>query len=186
MAVKLFNHHKNISEYDIAVKAKISQNLVFNNLDKLHENNIVDYIKVSNTPLLTFTTPRQDANNLTLDSSLLSFQREEDEKKVSAMIDYVNTDHRCRTVILLEYFDEIYNQDCGICDYCLNKSKAEKNSFKEVRKLIIERLKIDSLHLSSLKNEFPELDEKSVIDAITEMIDVGEIAIDQEQRISLL
>lgn len=63
----------------------------------------------------------------------------EDRKKsyadrIHAMIDYANSDDKCRSRILLRYFGEKNEHNCGQCDVCLQQPPQDmhKDTFERI------------------------------------------------------
>lgn len=184
---ELFNNHLNISEKDIAQKSGLPVNQVIEKLNTLHNHDIIDYVKQSNTPKITFLTPRADANKLPLNVTVLNSQKKEDLKKVMTMISYCKSDHRCRTLMLLEYFDEISDKECKVCDFCLKKKKAKKrtDNFHQIRNHIVDQLKTDMLNIHSIKQNLMQFNKEELGNVIAEMLDANEIFMDEEGNIGL-
>lgn len=63
---------------------------------------------------------------------------------------YVETSNRCRTQLLLEYFGEMNDDRCRVCDYCLNIRKKER--LQEER----QRLRGDLLEKVTSKPSLPQ------------------------------
>ena len=57
------------------------------------------------------------------------------EKRIKAMIDYADTDDKCRSRMLLYYFGEKNEHNCGQCDVCLKKHESglRLGVFEDVR-----------------------------------------------------
>lgn len=59
-------------------------------------------------------------------------RKERYEKRISAMLDYVSSDTVCRSRMLLHYFGEKNEHNCGQCDTCINlKNKKPSGHLSE-------------------------------------------------------
>lgn len=124
---ELFTEYIRISETELgqvyfAPEAEIIKKLTF-----LKERGIVDYEPRRDKPQLSFLTPRFDAAQLPLNVFEIERRRERDRQKARAVIQYASNKNRCRTLLLLEYFNEMDGTECGVCDVCLKKKKNETN-----------------------------------------------------------
>lgn len=184
---ELFNHHLNISEKDIAKKGKLELNEVYKKIEILKQNEVIDYVRQTEKPKITFLTPRQDANKLTLDVRFLKSQKELMLTKSKLMIDYASATNRCRTLMILAFFDEISEKECDICDVCLKKKKEKKlkSKFYTIRKSIIEYLEENPCTLNQLSVALGKFKKDELSDVISEMLDVNELHLNDEQKLSL-
>ena len=125
---ELFTEYVRISETELgqiyfAPEAEIIKKLSF-----LKERGIIDYEPRRDKPQLTFLTPRFDAAQLPLNVFEIERRRERDRQKARAVIQYSSNKNRCRTILLLEYFNEMDGHECGVCDVCIRKKKNEANA----------------------------------------------------------
>ena len=118
---EVFTDFLTISETALARTFLIDQKDIVTLLQQLHERSILIYEKQKDKPQLTFLTPRIDANQLPLDTQLLTERKQRAMTKVRAMVAYVQNPVQCRTRLLQAYFGEEPKDSCGICDNCLNQ-----------------------------------------------------------------
>lgn len=130
----LFNRFIQINEDKIAKQLNIYRETVRKQLNFLVQHEILEYSEQKETPQLTFTTARQDAISLTLDLKLLASRKKEALQKIEAIQNYLSNPRRCRTLLLLEYFGEHSDRNCGVCDFCLE----EKRKYKTIDSQSIE------------------------------------------------
>jgi ATP-dependent DNA helicase RecQ len=90
---------------------------------ELDRMQVLSYKRRTDAPTVTFIAPREDSGRLQLDPTALRDRRMRAEARLEAMIDYINNTDRCRSTVLLEYFGEKDNNDCGQCDICVNKKR---------------------------------------------------------------
>lgn len=84
----------------------------------------------------------------------------EDRKKsyiqrIEAMLSYAETDDKCRSRMLLRYFGEKNEHNCGHCDVCLQKhdSGVKQNEFDEIVRKIEELLQDNSMSVTVLQQQ---------------------------------
>ena len=113
-----------IREDEIARFIKVPKSKVIQWLDHLHQINVIEYQKASFKSQVTFVSPRLDKDSLPITKTELQERLSIDEKKVEAMINYATQTLACRTRNIQAYFDEQTDQDCGVCDSCLQRKKS--------------------------------------------------------------
>jgi ATP-dependent DNA helicase RecQ len=145
----IFNNFTNIVETQIARQMNVDTKTVINQLQFLHKANVIFYSPQKEKAQLTFTTPRFKSEELPIDVETLEKFKQRDLEKIKAVINYIQHKQRCRTQLLLEYFGEITDNHCGVCDICLEKKKANKESL-DYTKIIIDTLQTQNLPLKEL------------------------------------
>jgi ATP-dependent DNA helicase RecQ len=173
----LYNNFITISENDISRQMQIATTEVMRILSHLDKLNVLIYSPRKDKPQVTFLTPRYDAAKLPLDLKKIEGRKNNDLEKSEAVIAYVRQKERCRSMVLLEYFGEIINHDCGICDVCVGKKKEKEktDSYKLYRQAVIRYLEKDTLSIESLIRKIDIKNKNRVLLAIREMLDNEEI-----------
>ena len=130
---ELFTGYLNISEATISKVFSAPQaevELLLSNLEKFE---IIQYDKHKDKPQLTFLTGRFDAQQLPLQVQDIEQRRVYDVQKALAVKHYIEHQKRCRTQLLLEYFDEHTDATCGVCDVCIKKKREEGTYQQELQ-----------------------------------------------------
>lgn len=122
---QLFTEFTTISESAIARNFFAQNSEVEKMLEYLHEVGIATYQKQKSIPQLTFLTARQDANYLAINRVELERRKKKDVERVDAVVQFAQEDRRCRMQFLQEYFDELTENTCGVCDNCLKQKKRD-------------------------------------------------------------
>ncbi|HXA01861.1 MAG TPA: ATP-dependent DNA helicase RecQ [Cytophagaceae bacterium] len=177
----LYNNFVTINENDISRQMQIPTTEVirmFHHLDKL---NVLNYLQRKDKPQITFLTPRHDAAKLPLDLKKIEGRKNNDVEKSEAVIAYVRQKERCRSMVLLEYFGEITDHVCGICDVCLAKKKEKEvvDSYQLYRQSIIGYLEKEGMSIEALIQKIDIKNKNRVLLAIREMLDNEEIQYSQ-------
>ena len=97
-------------------------------LKKMAVLGILDYSPYTQTPLLTFTMPRQDPAHLPINYASLAQRKAADLHRAHAVADYVQNTLLCRMAQLAAAFGEADLPECKICDVCLAKAKKAKQT----------------------------------------------------------
>jgi ATP-dependent DNA helicase RecQ len=183
----LHTNFVSINENDISRQMQIATTEVIRILSHLDKLNVLTYSARKDKPQVTFLTPRYDAAKLPLDTKKIEARKNNDVEKSEAVISYVRQKERCRSMVLLEYFGELVNHDCGICDVCITKKKEKDkiDSYKLYRGLVIEKLKKQSMPVEKLVQEIDGKNKNNVLLAIREMLDNEEIQYNQAGSLEL-
>lgn len=128
---ELFSTFLTISEVNIAKAYSVPIKDVEMMLSSLEKFDLIIYDKQKDKPQVTFLTTRFDAKNLPLQVQEINYRKEKSLQKAKSVGHYVSHEKRCRTQLLLEYFDEQTDDTCGICDNCLKQKKESKQTIED-------------------------------------------------------
>lgn len=115
----VFTDHAFINEDSLAIRTGLTRRQVYEQLIHLAKLHIVSYIPAK-TPYIIYTRERVEMRHLQIPSTVYEERKERYEKRISAMLDYVSSDTVCRSRMLLHYFGEKNEHNCGQCDTCIN------------------------------------------------------------------
>lgn len=170
-----FDQYVVVKETDIAQKNKISKSNVVAYLKDLDRLEIISYHQQSNQPLLTFIKPRVRTENLVIDKKYYQERKTTYQEKMKAMLSFVEK-QICRSVQLLNYFDEPNAEKCGVCDICLEEKRKLQPTLKEqMIKDLLSALKEKPLILADLVKVINKGSEKEKLALIRLLLDAGEI-----------
>ncbi len=172
-----FANFVKISERKLAGYLKKTEQEVRRKLEYLHKLQVIVYEPQHDAPQLVFTKPRQDAHNLPLNHKKLNELRDKATVQVKAMSHYVETNNRCRTQLLLAYFNEITDKSCRICDYCLAQRKKERlqQELKEFEDQVKKIVQQQPVLPKKLIAQFQPKDSETITSLIREMVDTGKL-----------
>ena len=177
------NHKVNIREQQIAHGLKWSILDVEKLLANLDKDEIIKYTAQTSHPFLTFLTDRQDADNLLFDKARYDFLKNRAEFRINASLDYAEK-IQCRSINLLNYFDDKEAKKCGQCDFCLGRYESPT---KEERKKITDYLKKilskDKLTVKAILNRFPTVMDRKVIEVLEFLIENDYLERDEFQSL---
>lgn len=187
----MFTDYTAISESAIGKRCEMTELQVVNLLTELNRLQIVSYQKRTTNPQIVFTSPRIEIASVHINDRNYKELRLSSEKRRMAMMSYVTDTSRCRSRQLLHYFGEEEATDCGICDVCVAQRNAAKPTDKATQKAeketCIGRIK-DMLQapmtIRQLAIMMPDCDHQMLSDTIHELLDKGQIVIDQDFRMS--
>ncbi|HPT21949.1 MAG TPA: ATP-dependent DNA helicase RecQ [Bacteroidales bacterium] len=180
----MFTEFIPINEEALSRKSAATRETIYRYLVKLSSFNIIRYIPGKRTALVIFTEERLERKALMISPDNYLHVKEKYEIRLNKMIDYAESDNRCRSVILLDYFGEESDR-CGICDVCrkrneLDLSKYEFDLILDEIKAILEKKNPDAEQLAKMI----ELPEEKVVKVIRWLLDHNKIIQDEDHSLS--
>ncbi|MFT6053165.1 MAG: ATP-dependent DNA helicase RecQ [Roseivirga sp.] len=122
---EVYNSPIVIQENNIAAALGTTIEALKKTLVHLKEQNLLEYSQQKDQPQLTFLKPKASVDQLNIDSHQIESRRKLLYSKMETVISYLHNEDRCRTQQLLEYFDEVSYDRCGVCDNCVENKKKE-------------------------------------------------------------
>ena len=179
----LFTEFTRIREEDIARRTGMSKEAVCKTLQELHQMNILYYKEQNEKPVITFLEERLAASDLQMSKEVYRERKLFARKRMEAMIDYVSSGTKCRSLFLLAYFGEKGKKRCGQCDVCLERNRAGVSAyeFDKVLKTIKPLILSGNHSLETLLNDMDlMLPEEKILNVIRYLIDNEKIAEDED------
>lgn len=171
-----FDNYVRIREYDLARRANMNVQQVIEGLKQLNEYGILNYEQQTDKPQVTFLKPRQQNANLYLNKKAIDERKANYKKKIEAVFTYAEH-KKCRSQMLLAYFDELNAPKCGICDICLEEKRARNAAeiFDDITTEITQLLHKSPLDIASLITSAMTGTEKEKIETVRQLLDAGKI-----------
>ncbi|MDR0941415.1 MAG: RecQ family ATP-dependent DNA helicase, partial [Bacteroidales bacterium] len=126
----IFTDFVTISEESLAKKADTTPENITQYLIALSQRRIIGYYKAKQNPLLVYSEERLPLENLLFSYDEIAFRKEQQLNRITAMINYVTHQSKCRSLQLLEYFGETGKQRCGNCDVCRTRNAMNVNKLQ--------------------------------------------------------
>jgi ATP-dependent DNA helicase RecQ len=175
----IFYYPTPIREVVIAKQLKTSKEQVIKMLTQLNAMGVLEYEPTKDGPQLYFHHLRVASDHLLIDLQRIHKLGSQHEKRTKAMIAFLRNETECRNRLLLEYFNETVNNDCGNCDVCLKKNKAVFDP-KQIRKQALNIVAAKpAIAMNELLLEFPASHKNEVIAEIRRLVDEGLVGIDE-------
>jgi ATP-dependent DNA helicase RecQ len=148
----LFTDYAYISEESLSVRTGLSRQQIYDTLVMLTQRRILHYIPQKKTPYIIYTRERQEKNRLHFSKEVYEDRKESYAKRIESMIEYASAEENCRSRMLLRYFGEKNEHNCGQCDVCLQKRRKEisKEERLKLQKEILDILKKGQLTTATL------------------------------------
>lgn len=143
----LFTDYAYISEESLAIRSGLSNQRVYDMLLMLTRRRILHYIPRKKTPYIIYTRERQNKDRLAISREAYEDRKENYIARVKAMIEYATAEENCRSRMLLRYFGEKNEHNCGQCDVCLQKHQTgiKRGDFQDMEEQIKSLLKESAL-----------------------------------------
>ena len=120
----LFNQFNYIEESFIAQQTGLSQPQVYQILKSLDTKKILQFVPQKKTPYIRYTQRREDSKDLVFMPAVYDDLKSRYTQRIEKMLEYATTPNQCRSRMLLRYFGEDTDHECGHCDVCLQNHKA--------------------------------------------------------------
>ena len=129
----------------IAKKSETDETAVNALLHQLMEKEIVKYHAKSNDTRLIFNVIREDERTINGISKYLEVQNNLKKEQLKSVLEFVKDTENCKSKLILNYFGEKSEENCGICSYCIGQKEPEIDS-EDLREIIFSLLKVAPLN----------------------------------------
>jgi ATP-dependent DNA helicase RecQ len=151
----LFSDYAYINEDSLSIRSGLERERVYQILINLSKRRIINYIPHKRTPFIIYTKDRVEKEKLRITKEVYEDRKESYASRIKAMIEYADSDDKCRSRMLLNYFGEKNEHDCAQCDVCIGKRKEmSSDKFKQLESQIRAFLKDSPLSVETLMKHF--------------------------------
>ena len=112
-----------IEETHLSHLTGMTADQVYQRLKDLHHQRVIDFIPHRQTPTVGYPIARVDTSLVGLPDMVYADRKADFQQRIDQLAHYVTSTDTCRSRMLLEYFGEHNDHDCGQCDVCLAKKK---------------------------------------------------------------
>ena len=151
----LFTDYAYISEDNLSTRSGLSKQQIYETLLSLSRQHILHYIPAKKTPYIIYTRERQETERVYLSKEVYEDRKESYVQRINAMIEYAESENRCRSRMLLRYFGEKNEHNCGQCDVCLqqHQSGLKSGEFESISQQLQALLKENPISLQEIKDK---------------------------------
>jgi ATP-dependent DNA helicase RecQ len=178
----LFEQEVKVDEFLLAKKNNITSKQVIANLERLQQEEILTYNSVKTDTEIRFLVPREDDKTINRFSKEISQFLKQKEKKSADFLAYITNNKVCRSIQILDYFDEVSTKNCGICDVCLSKKRDTKKDISfEILSILKEKKEVTSQEI----NQHLKANEKDILIHLQQLLAQGQIQINHQNKYQL-
>ena len=168
----LYDQYVPIKEQDLAKRLQITASQVAQMLTKLNDMQLIAYEPKTDQPQVQFLRSRVDRAHLGIDYTFLAQRQAIYQKQVESVLHYVNKPI-CRSQQLLNYFDELTKEKCGVCDVCIGARK--KNPDVKLKNAILEIVSKNPLSITDLVDMLTDSTVEHRLSFIRSLVDDGKL-----------
>ena len=171
----LFTDYAYINEDSLSVRTGLSRQQIYDILVMLNKRRILHYIPRKKTPYIIYTRERQEKERIILSREVYEDRKESYVTRIKAMISYATAEENCRSRMLLRYFGEKNEHNCGQCDVCLQKHETglKQGDFQDLKERVLNLLSkspCSTMELISLLNTDKEKTDRTISFLLSEEI----------------
>ncbi|PIF31202.1 ATP-dependent DNA helicase RecQ [Flavobacterium sp. 9] len=167
----------------IAKKSQHTEEQVSAVLEKLKEKEIIDYKSKNNDATILFNEVREDDLTINRVSKYLEKQNQLKEEQLLSVLHYIKESKTCKNRLVLDYFGEETNSNCGVCSYCITQ-KGKITEADSIADKILHLLKSAALTSREIQTQI-KLDANDVVVVLQELLENNHITIQPNNKYTL-
>lgn len=157
----ILRNYSGIHEYEIEINLELISEQTSETVEYVekcilawHDLSLCQYVPEQSDITITFNEVWEEDRALYRTFPFLKQQNELKTEQYKSMLFYVENQDICKNKIILNYFDEAYNQNCGTCSVCLQKNKLTiATDFDQLKELIVQLLAKKAAMLHEISEE---------------------------------
>lgn len=175
----LFQQEVKVDEFLLAKKTNSTSKQVIEHLERLHQDNILTYKRIKTDLEIRFLVPREDDRTINIFSKEIVQFLKQKQKKSDDFLNYIQNKNTCRSIQILDYFDEKSTKKCGICDVCLSEKKTKN---QDISSDILSLLAKNSSLTSQEINQHLKANEKDILIHLRILLSENKVQINHQNK----
>ena len=183
----ILDYPASINETQLAKFISVKKEGLVKNLAEIHRLGIIDYTPQKEKPQILFIKNRVTAADLFISETNIKKKRQAYEKRLQAMLGFVENKKICRSKIIANYFND-YNIDrCGVCDNCIHNKQAgiTTEEFKAISNEIKKLLNTSAISSAQLYHNLPAFSQKKIGKILKFLQEENEVTVNADGLIRL-
>ena len=160
--IGVFSQYCWLDESLISRETGYSQHQVYECLTKLSSLHIVHYVPKKHASQVTFLQNRVPTRKIVFSKEIYEERKERYERQIRSMLTYIQNNTECKSRQLLQYFGEEFDEDCMLCNSCMQKyyPTPSEEEYKAIHDCVLQQvskdnpLKLSDIKLSHFLNDF--------------------------------
>ena len=150
----IYDNRVSISEKQVARLAGIKEEVTRQQLQQLQAFGILDYLQQKETPQIHFLHNRASARYLVIDYKRYAQRKEDYERRVQQMLQYLHLTPNCRSSFIGSYFGDKEGDNCSMCDNCIAQKSQyiSEEEFRTITAHILQHIPVNGIAIKQLKN----------------------------------
>jgi ATP-dependent DNA helicase RecQ len=170
----LFTEFRSVSEQEIATVSGYTVERVKEFFKTLWQLRVIKYIPSRRTPLIYFPSERLPIEDVYIAPVTYKIRKDLAAQRSEQMFAYAENTTECRSAWIQRYFGESELHDCGVCDICLERKRA--NPLSVTPEAIVQLLRAGGKSVKQVVANF-EASPEEVIEVIDKLIADGKISV---------
>lgn len=171
----VFSSFRPVDVQEIAIYTGYTQERVMELLQTLWRLHVIRFIPKKRSPMIFLLDDRLPDADVYISPQSYSIRKEMTAGRLEAMLDYVDNEQRCRSVVIQEYFGQRDAEDCGVCDICIARRKSGR-SVDVAAEEVLQAVPEEGIGMKELVGRF-RTDPACVVDAVDRLSAEGKISI---------
>lgn len=180
----IFDMETAVNTHTTAQKAKVTHDAFMQLLKKMETQGIISLKALGNDSTIVYNEVREDEHTINRVVKFLEQQNQIKQQQFEAVVAYISDNSKCKSKLILEYFNEQPKDDCGICSYCIMKKRPNRSPI-EVATAILQILQGKPLSSRDVE-ETLELSTEETIQGIQLLLNAKRITINSNNEYILV
>lgn len=172
----IMEQYVKIDEFRLAGKLRMLSTDIPPLLKRLQQLELLDYIPKTDKPQIYWLEERLAEDRVVIPDQHYAHLLKLKTEKLQAMLHYCESVENCRSIMLLNYFDEPEATSCGQCDHCLGLHRYEltETLLSQLAPRFAAAAKFETT-AEALINQLPDLNKTLALHALNWFVEHGKM-----------
>lgn len=172
----IMEQYVKIDEFRLAGKLRMLSTDIPPLLKRLQQLELLDYIPKTDKPQIYWLEERLPEDRVVIPDQHYAHLLKLKTEKLQAMLHYCESVENCRSIMLLNYFDEPEATSCGQCDHCLGLYRYEltETLLSQLAPRFAAAAKFETT-AEALINQLPDLNKTLALHALNWFVEHGKM-----------